>query len=567
MDPSKWKAIRLIDERTGECHVGIEFPTRLAETGFTLVDEDWVEQPSRVRRALKKRGAAFEGTKGDQIRFTRNLLKTLSKDALRLVSKTGFHGDGFVLGQRMLGSANGSCRWFSEDPSYDRLGEQSGSLKAWRAGPVEIALQSSYLTFALCAVLAPPLVAYCGQRASQGNRQIVPETATFNFVGTSGSGKSTLLRAAAGLYGPPDLVANWQFTRRGFEEHLETRNDLATLIDDIETQVQEGITQATAIKIVTQVLPQGKSKYTSNVVAREKQLRKLTWVTFGLTGSPVPTDQLTAYADRHRTLGERVRFIDIPVPPIGEGGIFDRLHGTPAEANKQVKELFGRLCNSLSVNYGFGFDDWIDFLLEKNRSADVFRLVNEFVSHVAGHGDAYDARLAQKFGLIYAAGWLASKARILPWPTSWPLRAISKCYRKAYHALHSERAIVNKAIDLLLGYGQDTGRFPKVPSKKSRAIQFSESTLGVRTTYRQTDVLAIRDDSLRRITGGGSCSKLIIRELKRIKAIIGGHGRAGTTQLPITVHIAGRKFAKPRFWLIDLARLASMHTGSVDRNQ
>jgi hypothetical protein len=53
----QWRATRLIDERTGNSCIGIDFPRRQPGRGFEVFDDDLVEQPKKVRALLKSRGA------------------------------------------------------------------------------------------------------------------------------------------------------------------------------------------------------------------------------------------------------------------------------------------------------------------------------------------------------------------------------------------------------------------------------------------------------------------------------------------------------------------------------
>jgi hypothetical protein len=48
-EAGEWKAVRLIDERTGNSYVGIDFPRRQHGPGFESFDDDWIEQPRRIR--------------------------------------------------------------------------------------------------------------------------------------------------------------------------------------------------------------------------------------------------------------------------------------------------------------------------------------------------------------------------------------------------------------------------------------------------------------------------------------------------------------------------------------
>jgi hypothetical protein len=51
----------------GDSCLGFDFPTRLHGRAFEVIDDDLAEQPGKVRARLKKRGAAFKGTKKGQI--------------------------------------------------------------------------------------------------------------------------------------------------------------------------------------------------------------------------------------------------------------------------------------------------------------------------------------------------------------------------------------------------------------------------------------------------------------------------------------------------------------------
>ena len=175
-----------------------------------MIDEDLAEQPGKVRMQLKKRGAAFEGTKSAQIAFTHKLLKERSPKPLTLAMKPGFRNrDGFVLGSRMLGAAKGNFLWYPH--AEDEIGDRRGNYAGWKRDVGLVALHSTYLTFGLCVALGAPLPTYVLDRCQ---KRLVSETAVFNFSGDSGSGKSSINRAAAGTFGPPQLH-NWNFSRRG----------------------------------------------------------------------------------------------------------------------------------------------------------------------------------------------------------------------------------------------------------------------------------------------------------------------------------------------------------------
>ena len=56
--------------------------------------------------------------------------------------------------------------------------------------------------------------------------------------------------------------------------------------------------------------------------------------------------------------------------------------------------------------------------------------VNRFVAKVQPQ-PGMDARIARKFAVVYAAGRLATKAGLLPWPSRLPLRTVRRLYEAA----------------------------------------------------------------------------------------------------------------------------------------
>jgi hypothetical protein len=305
-----WKATRLIDERTGNSCIGIDFPRRQGGFGFEVVDDDLAEQPKRVREILKKRGAAFDGTKEDQIRFLGRLMTKVLPEPLMLAMKPGMRGrDGFVLGKRMIGSAKGRYRWKPQSGTYDRgeVGDRRGTREDWNRDVGEVAVYSTTLTFAISLSLACPLPNYV---LANSKRRLLSETAVFNLSGESGSGKSSIGRAAAGTFGPPDLIRKWDFTRRGLEEFSESRNDLLGVLDDLETHTEEAGSLKTALRNVNQIITSGQSK----LISVRAELPQLTWTTFGLTTSPEALDKIAEEIGWKRTDGQRVRYPDLPVP-------------------------------------------------------------------------------------------------------------------------------------------------------------------------------------------------------------------------------------------------------------
>ena len=550
-EPGEWKAARLIDERTGNSYVGIDFPRRQRGPGFESFDDDLIDQPKRIRDFLKKRGAVIVGSKDDQIQFVRRLIRKMPPDVVTLAMKPGMRGkDGFVLGNRTFGSAKGRYRWKSQSESHSRgeLGDRRGDRDDWNRDVGEVALKSTPLTFGLCLSLACPLPSYV-----LANRRVrlLSETAVFNLSGESGSGKTSIVRAAAGLFGPPDLIGKWDFTRRGLEEYSESRNDLLAVLDDLETHTEEASSRKTALLHINQVITSGQSK----IISSHADLPLLSWTMFGLTSSPKGIDEIAEQLGWKRTDGHRARLPDIPIPQVANAGIFDGLEGDAMEKIEEGKRLIARLDAGVTQNYGLVMPRWLKFLVYEDRSDLLLRLTDSFLKRVLSNGDGFDERYARKFAVPAVAGQLAAQHGIVPWPKQWPVVAVEKCYHLSLKTVRNEAAVADKKIKLIAMLAENADRFIPAKSGQNKPVRFDDNTLGVRTDYQGQKVLAIRDNALDTFAGSSVIAGLIIDQLRAKKCLVGGQGHAGTTQLSIPIVFGDRTVSKPRFWIIDPKRL------------
>jgi hypothetical protein len=550
----QWKATRLIDERTGNSYIGIDFPRRQPGRGFEVFDDDLAEQPKKVRALLKSRGAELFGTKDKHIRFIQRVLKEMAPKPLTLAMKPGLRGpDGFVLGKCMIGEAVDKFRWRpgSGAAPQGEIGDSQGSKAKWEKDVGELALHSTFLTFGLSLSLACPLPSYVLARS---NQRLLSETAVFNLSGDSGSGKTSVVRGAAGVFGPPDLVRKWDFSRRGLEEQMEARNDLLAAFDDTETHTDEAARLPTAIRHMNQIPTSGQSK----LLSERADMPLLSWTSFGLTSSPEPIDIIAERFSIKRTDGQRVRFIDVPVPKRDEAGIFDHLDGDALEKLARGKELIARLDDGVTKNFGLIMPLWLRYLFEEDRSSLILRGRDLFVKRVMSNGTGFDERYAVKFAIPAIAGYLAASYQIVPWPKKWPAKAAEHCYFLAVKAVRRDADVAVKKLQLIAKLADNPNRFVPAKHGASEPITLDDPKLGVRTTYQGQNVLAFRDEPFDRFAGSPQVLKLMIEQLRLNKALLGGHGHAGTTQLPIPIKIGERTIAKPRFWVIHLGRLRAM---------
>ena len=79
--------------------------------------------------------------------------------------------------------------------------------------------------------------------------------------------------------------------------------------------------------------------------------------------------------------------------------------------------------------------------------------------------------------------------------------------------------------------------------------------LGFRTKHLGKSVLAVRDETLRKMAGSHAVEKAATQKLQQQNILVGGHGQRRTTQLPIPIWDGKKTTKKPRFWLINPGRL------------
>jgi Domain of unknown function (DUF927) len=428
---------------------------------------------------------------------------------------------------------------------------------------------SSFATIAVLTVLASPVPAYVLSRKSEDPRwrPAVSETAINNFAGDSGSGKTLATAIAASLSGDPSDRAKWEFSRRGLEEYLYTRNEVGAIFDDVEKHTGDSMTLRRAITTLTQTLPDGTSKIVSRV-ARDHGLPRLTWSTFGLSSSPHPIQEIAREEGWIRSLGEQVRLTDLCIPPSERGGIID----APPPGIRDVAEFSRRTAQQMERGIGLHFGHvmpaWIEVLLADDHSATLLALQDHFVKVAARATSGYDARFASKFGLDYAVGKLAVRHGVLPLPAEWPWIAVHRGYRNALLAAQGKAALTAKALARLISALKEPNRLAAIVEKLgSKPAHLNDRHVGVTLKHKGEQVIGVLDSVLVQLAGDRQIARSLIKLLETRGAYAGGQGHAGTSQIGHPLLIDGTLVHKPRFWLFRANALAALAKAMDSREQ
>ena len=291
-----------------------------------------------------------------------------------------------------------------------------GILADWQQGVGSLVAGHSRPVFAVSAALAGPLLGLLGL-----------EGGGFNFYGQSSRGKTTTVKAAASVWGKgdsPGYVRPWRSTANALEAAAALHADTILILDEL------GAVEAKEAAMAIYSLTSGTGKGRSG---RDGSLRQsLRWRTMVLsTGELRLTDKLEENRQRARA-GQQVRLVDIPADT-GKGfGAFDSggIYNDP-------KLLADRIKTAAQTSYGTAGPEFIRRLiaegLHKNPD-DIKAMIDAFRrNHAPKEADGQVLRVADRFGLVAAAGELACDFGIVPWQKGDALDAVRRCFIDWFH--------------------------------------------------------------------------------------------------------------------------------------
>ena len=291
---------------------------------------------------------------------------------------------------------------------------QSGTLEDWKDRVGVLAADHRFLRFSIATALAGTLLHLGGF-----------ESGCFHLHGKSSEGKTTCLRMGASVWGSGannGYVRTWRSTANGLEATFAGACDTCLPLDEVG-QV-EGRELGQALYMATGGV--GKQRMRRDATPKPSQVWRVTVLSSG--EHPIesklnedPKRGVRAHA------GQLVRAVDIAVS--GVNGVFDAF-----EPDDVDPAAFADQCKSVtSAYYGTAGPEFVRRLIAENVSSKELReRVDAFVQSALKdvkdrHGQA--ARVAQRFGLVCAAGELGVQLGILPWEQSDPLNDATELFK------------------------------------------------------------------------------------------------------------------------------------------
>jgi uncharacterized protein (DUF927 family) len=318
------------------------------------------------------------------------------------VERTGWHDIGghpvFVLQDGAISAKSGERVVL--DSSAAGPYEARGTLEDWRKTVGMSAHGHALPVFVVSAALAGPLLHLAGQ-----------EGGGIHIFGGSSKGKTTLLKIAASVLGRGDTSSGylraWRATANGLEGVAASATDTILILDEL------GVIEARDAAAGVYSLANGVGK---SRAARDGSLRNpRSWRVLILSSGETPIETKLA-EDRGRRVraGQLIRLPDISADRGRGFGVFDNAGPTGHAA-----DLAQSFASAAVSTYGTAGPEFVRKIVDEGPEdvgATVRDMVDQFVSrHVGKNSDGQVVRAAQRFGLIAAAGELATEFAITPW--------------------------------------------------------------------------------------------------------------------------------------------------------
>lgn len=360
-----------------------------------------------VRRELAQGGLAIAPGRAARELLASYVQVWPVKDRARCVDRLGWQGAVYVTPAESIGE-RGERVVFQNSHAIEPAYSVAGTADDWRDTVARLAQGNSRLVFALSVAFAGPL-ANVAREDSGG----------FHIRGGTSIGKSTALKVAASVWGDPVAYPRlWRATANGLEGLAALHNDGLLILDEL-SQIDPKEAGEAAYLLAN---GQGKTRAARSGTARQAA----SWRLLFLSAGEESLSALMARVGRKVNAGQEIRMADIEADAGAGLGAFETLNGcaSPAALSLALKDAATR-------HHGAAGVAWLRAIVnDRDGLADLITDgVRQFVVENAPAGAAGQVlRVAQRFGLVAAAGELASYYGVTGWPEGEAAQAASRCF-------------------------------------------------------------------------------------------------------------------------------------------
>lgn len=323
------------------------------------------------------------------------------KKQLECALKVGWHGDCFILPDRVIG--NRDDVFFQTDHAVTAEYGQRGTLEDWQQHISRYCINNPLLLFQTSIGFAGALLKKCHL-----------DYAGFHIFGDSSKGKSTGHKIAASIWGGEGFRKSWKATGNGLEAAAVLFNDGLLALDEL------GDSDAREVNQIIYALGNGTGKQRANVKGTAQPVHK--WRIVLLSNGEKTLESHFQEKGLSVKAGQSVRLLQIPV--FGNHGAFDELHGM-----KDGRLFSDTLQKNTSDYYGAAGIAYLESLV--NDPQDFGGLLEEATKLFVKDGmQPQEHRAARAFALIAVAGELATEYRVTGWTAGAALEAALKCFEQ-----------------------------------------------------------------------------------------------------------------------------------------
>lgn len=388
-----------------------------------LIEAELACEPRKLKCDCIAHGFIFSEPRDNTLDFWKEVserLSSITKNKILLTYRPGFVGNCYldkrdkVIGQKK--ELYGPLLHPSTSFSFTN-NDQQGSLEEWQQHVAKYAHYSPLLMLSICL---PFTGIICSLTTI--------ENGGFHIYGRSSLGKSIMTYVAASVIGHYLNNEKWNVTETGMEELAERSNDSLLILDDAQTIADTAKHRASRLQKAIYVFANGKGK----VKSKRYQERTAEWRSFLLSNGEKSLQQYAVEGGSEKLNGEKVRVIDIPAEINEQYGILDSL----PDGFNSTSEFVQYLESACKCYFGSPKYDFLNSLIKalNKDKANVIDFIAKRITYFKKNikvdlNNGIEVRIADKFALVYAAGCLATKYKVLPFERKDILNGITKCYR------------------------------------------------------------------------------------------------------------------------------------------
>ena len=282
-----------------------------------------------------------------------------------------------------------------------------GKASKWRKRVVEPIKHHPIPSFFIMAAFASPMLELSGRTDNIG----------FELAGEGGKGKSTTQRLMASVVGPAmekdrGYIMTFYLTPAALEQSMRWHADMPFIIDEANLFGSGDGGSAEKRKMQDFAFQMGSGVTKGRFDSPQQEGFKFIFV----TSANKPFNELLGESHRDVANAATDRLMSIMVPA-GDAGVFGELPNGYAS----YRQFTLAVEDAMSNQYGTAMPKFLMKLVqarhknEKRLKATIRRKIDEFKAAIgANDNNGSDVRVAEAFGLVYAAGSFARRYGILP---------------------------------------------------------------------------------------------------------------------------------------------------------